>query len=126
MLKQRILAHISTLLDMETGRIIVTLRDKFNWSQTDLADKSKVSRVMIGKYERSEAVPSIDAAKKIADAFEVSLDYLVGEGISASFDKETVERINNIEKMDNSTKSVLFNVIDTYIQNFKSRQVFAK
>ena len=31
---------------------------------------------MIGKYERGEAVPSIDAAKKIADAREVSLDYI--------------------------------------------------
>jgi len=43
-----------------------------------LANNSGVSRVMIGKYERGEAVPSIGAAKKIADAFEVSLDYLVG------------------------------------------------
>jgi transcriptional regulator with XRE-family HTH domain len=46
-----------------------------------LADNSGVSRVMIGKYERGEAVPSIDAAKKIADALEVSLDNLVGEGL---------------------------------------------
>ncbi len=43
-----------------------------------MANNSGVSRVMIGKYERGEAVPSIGAAKKIADAFEVSLDYLVG------------------------------------------------
>lgn len=42
---------------------------------------------MIAKYE-GEAVPSIDAAKKIADAFEMSMDYLVGEGINASFDKK--------------------------------------
>ena len=39
---------------------------------------SSISSVMIGKYERNEAVPSIDVAKKIADAFGVSLDYLVG------------------------------------------------
>jgi len=26
--------------------------------------------------------------KKIADAFDVSIDYLVGEGINASFDKK--------------------------------------
>ncbi|MFC3198293.1 helix-turn-helix domain-containing protein [Parapedobacter deserti] len=32
---------------------------------------------MIGKYERGEAVPSIEA-KKFADALEISLDYLVG------------------------------------------------
>jgi ribosome-binding protein aMBF1 (putative translation factor) len=33
---------------------------------------------MICKYEHGEAVPYIDAAKKIADALEVSLDHLVG------------------------------------------------
>jgi hypothetical protein len=27
--------------------------------------------------------------------------------------------------MDTGTKSVLFNVIDTYIQNFKTKQAFA-
>jgi ribosome-binding protein aMBF1 (putative translation factor) len=43
---------------------------------------------MIGKYERCEAVPSLDAAKKLADALEVSLDYLAGEGINSSFDKK--------------------------------------
>jgi transcriptional regulator with XRE-family HTH domain len=56
---------------METGKIIAALRDKKGLSQTELADKSGVSRVMIGKYERGEAIPSIDAAKKIADALEV-------------------------------------------------------
>jgi transcriptional regulator with XRE-family HTH domain len=40
---------------METGKIIATLRDSKGWSQADL----------IGKYERGEAVPSIDAAKKL-------------------------------------------------------------
>lgn len=57
--------------DDVVGKIIVELRDKINWSQADLAKKSGVSRVMIGKYEQGEAVPSIDAAKKIADAFDV-------------------------------------------------------
>jgi len=42
---------------------------------------------MIGKYERVETVPSIDAAKKIADTLKVSLDYWVGEGINARFNK---------------------------------------
>ena len=57
------------------------LRDRISWSQADLATKSGVSRVMIGKYERGEAVPSIVAAKKIADALEVSFDHLVSEGV---------------------------------------------
>jgi transcriptional regulator with XRE-family HTH domain len=50
---------------VNTGKIITGLRDKRGWSQADLAQHSGVSRVMIGKYEREKAIPSIDAAKKI-------------------------------------------------------------
>jgi transcriptional regulator with XRE-family HTH domain len=45
---------------------------------------------MIGKYEREEAVPSIEAAKKIAEAFVISHDYLASEGNNDQFDKKTI------------------------------------
>ena len=44
--------------------IITNLRKKKNWSQTDLANQSGVSREMVSKYERGIAIPSVDAAKK--------------------------------------------------------------
>ena len=47
---------------------------------------------MSGKYERDEMSLSIDAAKKIADALEVSLDNLVGEGLHNKFNKKTLKR----------------------------------
>ncbi len=106
--------------------IIANLRKENGWSQSDLSVKSGVSREMISKYERRLAIPSVDAAKKIADSFGVTVDFLLGDGEFASYDKETVERIENIQKMDENTRSVLFNVIDTYIQNFKTKQAFAK
>lgn len=102
---------------METGKIIVTLRDSKGWSQADLANKSGVSRVMIGKYERGEAVPSIDAAKKIADAFEVYLDYLVGEELNEKFDEKTVQRLQDIEALNPTIKDKLFFLIDTVIRD---------
>ncbi len=80
---------------MNTAKIIVRLRDNRHWSQTDLARESGVSRVMIGKYEREEAVPSIEAAKKIADAFGVSLDYLVGKVFTANWIKTTLGASRN-------------------------------
>lgn len=112
-------------LDMNTGTIISQLRDKNGFSQSDLAEKSQVSRVMIGKYERGEAVPSIDAAKKIADALGVSLDYLVGETSQTSFDKRTLERIQELELLEESKKQTLYDLIDTYIRDFKTRKAFA-
>lgn len=109
----------------KTSKIISELRKQKDLSQTELANVSGVSREMIGKYERGEAVPSIDAAKKIADAFEVSMDYLIGEGSHASFDKKNVKRLQDIEKLDDTTKDKLYFVIDNIIQNFKAKKAYA-
>lgn len=110
---------------MNTGKIIVELRDKKGWSQADLAKESGVSRVMIGKYERGEAVPSIDAAKKIADTLQVSLDHLVGEGLLNGFDKKTLQRFKDLEHLEEEKKKTLYDLIDTYIRDAKARKAYA-
>ena len=115
----------SILSEMDTGKIITNLREQNGWSQTDLADKSGVSRVMIGKYERSEAIPSIEVAKKIADTFEVSLDYLVGEGMNAKFDKKTLQRLEELHLLEDDKRKTLFDLIDTYIRDAKIRKAHA-
>ena len=61
---------------------------------------------------------------KLAKAFNVTVDFLLGEGEYASLDKDTVDRINDIQKMDQATGLILLNVIDTYVQNFKTKQAF--
>lgn len=103
---------------------IITLRKSRKWSQAELAERIKASREIIGKYERGENMPSLEMTLKIAEIFNVTVDYLLGKGEYASYDKKTVERLNSIQKMDKRTKDILFDVIDTYIQNFKTKQAF--
>jgi transcriptional regulator with XRE-family HTH domain len=110
---------------MKTSKIISDTREAKGWNQSELAEKSGVSRVMIGKYERGEAVPSIDAAKKIADALDVTLDYLVGEGTNAKLDKKTLKRFQDIEHLEDTKRNVLFDLIDTYIRDAKIRKAHA-
>ena len=105
--------------------IIANLRKEKGWSQTDLAKHSNVSREMISKYERSLAIPSVDAAKKIADAFDVSLDYLVGEGINAAFDKNILNRMQEIQNMKPDFRVHLFSVIDSVIRDYKTQQAYS-
>ncbi|MDA3891887.1 MAG: helix-turn-helix transcriptional regulator [Salinivirgaceae bacterium] len=105
--------------------IITNLRKEKGLSQTDLASKSGVSREMISKYERDIAIPSVDAAKKIADSLDVSLDYLVGEGVNATFDKNTLKRIQEIQNMAPEVKVHLFSVIDSVIRDYKTQQAYA-
>ena len=111
---------------LNIGSKISNLRKAKNWSQGELAEKITASREIIGKYERGENLPSIEMVVKMAKAFGVTVDFLIGESESASYDKETVDRINDIQKMDTETKRILFNVIDTYIQNFKTKLAFGK
>lgn len=49
---------------VKIGNRIVELRKKKGWSQTDLAKQADASREAIGKYERDEAQPSVETAKK--------------------------------------------------------------
>ena len=55
------------------------LRKKSGWSQQKLAEKAGVSYNTITKIEQGAAtMPTIQTMIKIADAFGVSLDDLVG------------------------------------------------
>lgn len=110
---------------MNISHIIATLRKQHNWSQTDLAGESGVSREMIGKYERREATPSIEAAKKIADAFGVSLDYLVGEGQHAAYDKEMVKRLDQIEELPAEEKQRIYHFMDLIIRDHTAKKAYS-
>ncbi len=58
---------------------ISNLRQQNNMTQGDLADKLNYSDKAISKWERAESIPDVAVLKKIADLFEVTLDYLVSE-----------------------------------------------
>lgn len=110
---------------MNIGHRITELRKQKGWSQNDLARQIDVSRVIIGRYERTEAAPSIDIAKRMANAFEVSLDYLVGEGQYASFDKKILNRIHEIQSMNPDFRNQFFSIIDSVIRDYKTQQAYS-
>ena len=80
---------------------------------------------MIGKYERNDNAPSIEVLLKMAKAFDVTVDYIIGEGQLSNYDKDVLKRIEDIEQLDDETRSKLFFLIDNIIQNFKTKQAFS-
>ena len=100
---------------VKIGKRITELRKTKGWSQTELAKQVGASREAIGKYERDEAQPSVETAKKIADAFEVTLDYLVDEDALPTFDKKTVGRLKSIQQLDDVNKSHVFAMLDAFL-----------
>ena len=108
---------------LNIGSKIVELRKAKKWSQEDLAKKVNSSRVMIGNYERNSNTPSIDIILKIAKVFDVSIDYLAGEGQFSTYDKEVLKRIEDIEDLPDEDKNHLFYVIDNLIKAVKLKSI---
>lgn len=110
---------------LNIGDKIIQLRKQNGLSQSELAEKIEASRTIVGNYERNSNTPSIEMIIKIANVFNVSLDYLIGVGQLSSYDKEVLKRIEDIEHLDPETRKNLFFLIDNVIQNFKTKQAFA-
>lgn len=55
-----------------------SLRTKYALTQQEVADKLKLPQSTIAKYETGKLEPSIETLGKIADFYDISLDWLVG------------------------------------------------
>ena len=103
---------------MNLGNRISDLRKQRGWSQNELSKHISVSREIIGRYERNDAVPSIDIAKRIANAFGVSLDYLVGDS-EQELDKNMLTRIKDVAKLSAKERELVFEFLDAFITKSK-------
>jgi transcriptional regulator with XRE-family HTH domain len=110
---------------MDFGDRIVQIRKEKNISRDELGKIVGTSGAIIGRYERGDMKPSIEIASKIAKALNVSLDFLVGNSPLIIKDSKILERLESIASMPDNEKSQLFNVIDAYIRDFKTRQAYS-
>src|SRR3989339_45395 len=109
---------------MTIGKNIMPLRKKKNLSQAELGKKIGTSGDVIGRYERNIITPSIDVIIKIADALNVSIDYLVGK-TNLEIDKSTLKRLEDISRLNDDGKNFIFTMIDMALRDFKSKQNYA-
>lgn len=112
---------------MAIGDKIQGLRKKQGWSQTQLAKKIGTSGPIIGRYERGEMTPSVEVAKKLADTFGVTLDYLVDDtGRAAEIkDKAMLQRIMDIEALDAEDQKTIVHVLDSLLRDAKAKKAYA-
>ena len=112
---------------MAMGERILALRKQRGWSQRQLAQKVGTSGPIVGRYERGEMTPSVEVAKKLADIFGVTLDYLVDDtGNTADIkDKAMLKRLMDIEALDRKDKDTVVHVIDSLLRDAKARKAYA-
>ena len=98
------------------------------FSQRELAKLIYTSYSVIGKYERDEMQPSIDAAKKIAHLLYTSVGFLLDEtdDINVLKDKTMLKRLNEINNLLDEDRHCIMYTIDGLLQNVRTKLAFAK
>ncbi len=109
---------------MTIGEHISLLRKRKKLSQADLGKIVGTSGDIIGRYERDIITPSIDVIMKIADALEVSIDFLVGK-TNLELDNQTLKRIEDISALPIDRKNYVLSLIDMAIRDFKTQNAYA-
>jgi transcriptional regulator with XRE-family HTH domain len=107
------------------GKRLTEVRKVKKLSQDEVAKKLEVHGAVIGRYERDEVKPSIEVAAAIAEALEVSLDYLVGN-TDLLLEKNIVNKIVDIQKLNTEDKAHVFALLDAFLQSNKAKKVFAQ
>ena len=111
---------------MGLGEKITKLKKLKNLSQVALAEATGISRDVISKYEHGDSVPSVDYAKRIADALGVLLDYLVSDNDKEDIlDNDAVKRIKAIQELPVSEKDKIYSVIYPLIRDYRTKKAYA-
>lgn len=109
---------------MSFGKRLSEVRKAKGFSQEDVAKHLGTKAPVIGRYEREEMKPSIEAATNLADFLEVSLDYLVGK-TDMELDTKTLQRILEVQGLPQEVREKLFYFIDMSIRDFKAKKAYA-
>lgn len=109
---------------MDLGNNMMLLRKKKGFSQADLGKIIGTSGDVIGRYERGDIIPSVEVVSKIADALEVSLDYLIGK-TRMEMDKQALKRLEDISKLPADKKNYILELVDMCIRDFKTKKAYA-
>jgi|SRR5690554_729879 len=102
---------------MKIGGKISSLRKQKGLNRDELGKIVGTSGAVIGRYERDEITPSVEIAKKMADALDISLDYLTGSTTFIIQDKKMLYRLELLQKIAQPERDRILLVMDSLLRD---------
>ncbi len=119
-------------------RFIMSLANRLKQERTDkklsqqqLSQMANVHYTNVGRYERGDAKPSADVLNRLANALEVSPDFLMNGTLddkaqNAISDQELLSQFKKIDQMPETRKELLKEVIDAFLLKSDLQQKLAQ
>ena len=106
---------------------IKRLRQERDWTQAELGERVNIHQKQISSYERGVNIPSTEILIKLAEVFDVTLDYLAFDKSRASSssgggniqDRELLRRFEAVDALPEKERSLAKEMLDLLV--LKSR-----
>ena len=110
---------------------MVYLRKRKQWSQQDLCDQVGVNITHLSRLENGKSQPSASLLRKIAQAFGVSMDYLMDEDADevtpvSIKNKSLANKLELLEQLETEDQQTIINVIDSMLTKKKMLDLLTK
>jgi transcriptional regulator with XRE-family HTH domain len=100
---------------MTFGQKLIEARKSKGFSQEQLGNMIDVDKRIISRYETDKTIPSIDVAKKMANAIQISLDYLTELDYSLYIhDEEMTKLLKGYDKLKDEDKNTINKIIKAF------------
>lgn len=109
------------------GDRLKALPTEAGWSQAELAAKIDSDARQVSRYENSKVAPGLDAVIRMAQVFNVSVDYLViddAERRPLNAPSSHVDaRLTDLDQLTDEERATITNVIDALVTKAKLRLI---
>ena len=110
---------------MPLGDRIKELRKEHNWSQADLGTRIGSDSQRISRYENGKLTPAIPALIRLAEALNVTIDYLIIEGAPRrpldDANTELADRLHQLGQLDPDDRNAILHILDGLIAKNRVR-----
>jgi transcriptional regulator with XRE-family HTH domain len=113
----------------DLGKRIQELRKQIGLTQAQLASKIEISHTQLTRYESKNIQPPADVLQRLANIFDVSIDYLVNGNKSDKVeqtlkDAELIKQFKQLDKLPEDEKKSILKVLNALIRDFNARQAY--
>ena len=106
------------------GTYIKGRRIRLGWSQSELSRRCGITSAAISKIEKFNLNPNIESARKIAEAFKISINELYGEIDTDYLSEEKKFYINfsDITKLCAEDKELILTLLKRLLESYDQFQ----
>ncbi|GAB3851808.1 hypothetical protein GCM10028801_01900 [Nocardioides maradonensis] len=109
------------------GERLRALRTEAGWSQAELAEKIGSDARQVSRYENNKVAPGLEAVIRMAQTFNVSVDYLLiddAERRPLNAPSSHVDaRLADLDQLTDDERATITNVIDALVTKAKLRLI---